>query len=96
MTIIVSPARWAGHFLGQRVIPQAESPIARERVLIARANHRSGRKWQGRRVLPLDPDPAKAAIAEVFRRAYQRVLRDPTYIASSNARPSGAKQARQT
>ncbi|MBA2543790.1 MAG: hypothetical protein H0V17_29370 [Deltaproteobacteria bacterium] len=47
-------------------------------------------------MLPLDPDPAKAAIAEVFRRAYQRVLRDPTYIASSNARPSGAKQARQT
>ncbi len=45
------------------------------------ANHKGGRKYkQGtKEILPLDPDPAKAQSAEVFREAWLRVKDDPEY-----------------
>ena len=43
------------------------------------ANHRSGRKWSKdrERVLPLDPDPVKAASARIFYERYQQAKADP-------------------
>lgn len=45
------------------------------------ANHRGGRKYDrhGGAELPPDPDPVKAASAEVFRAAWDEVEADPVY-----------------
>ena len=44
------------------------------------ANHKSGRKYDGRgRVLAAEPDPVKAEAAEAFRPYYERALRNATY-----------------
>jgi hypothetical protein len=49
------------------------------------ANHRGGRKYERntKRLLPrTTPDPEKAAAAEIFRRQWQRVRKDPAYVAA--------------
>ena len=43
------------------------------------ANHKSGRKYAGTRVLPKHEDADKAAAATEFRPYFDRVQRDPTY-----------------
>jgi Domain of unknown function (DUF4385) len=45
------------------------------------ASHQSGRKYApgGEAVLPPEPDPVKAASAEVFREAWQRAMAEPEY-----------------
>jgi hypothetical protein len=49
------------------------------------ANYRGGRKYERstKRSLPrATPDKEKAAVAEVFRRRWERVRTDPSYIAA--------------
>lgn len=45
------------------------------------ANHRSGRKYDREtgELLPLDPDPEKAASAEIFYEVWQAIRSDPEY-----------------
>jgi hypothetical protein len=48
-------------------------------------NHRGGRKYERgtERLLPRTaPDPEKAAAAEIFRRQWERVRKDPAYLAA--------------
>ena len=53
------------------------------------ANHKSGKKYtRDRRVRPRDPDPEKAAAAEVFRAAYDRARANRTYARLRAARRS--------
>jgi hypothetical protein len=54
------------------------------------ANHASGRKYAkgSRRLLPVKKDSVKAAAAEVFRRHWERVRRDPAYLAARAAHRS--------
>jgi hypothetical protein len=52
------------------------------------ANHAGGRKYarNSRRQLPSRaPEPVKAAAAEIFRRRWASVRRDPTYLAARAA-----------
>jgi hypothetical protein len=52
------------------------------------ANHRGGRKYARgtKRLLPrAAPDGEKAAVAEVFRRHWERVRTDPCYVAARAA-----------
>lgn len=58
------------------------------------ANHRSGQKYDGpvpvekrgqsgawgRDILPADPDPVKAAAAEIFREKWKQAKADPEYL----------------
>ncbi len=48
------------------------------------ANRSSGRKYAkgSRRLLPLKNDPVKAAAAAVFRQHWERVRREPAYLAA--------------
>lgn len=43
------------------------------------ANHASGRKYDGRRVLARVPDEAKAECAQIFRRYWEKAKANPTY-----------------
>ncbi len=43
------------------------------------ANHRSGKKYEGRKILPLDEDPEKAKSADIFFKYWKRVEADPLY-----------------
>jgi hypothetical protein len=52
------------------------------------ANHRGGRKYERgtKRLLPRSaPDGEKAAVAELFRRYWERVRTDPCYVAARAA-----------
>ena len=63
------------------------------------ANHKSGQKYEGpvpperrgqsgawgRAVRPLEPDPEKAASAQIFWALYRKVMEDPLYIAMRKA-----------
>jgi hypothetical protein len=48
------------------------------------ANHKSGRKYEadGKTVAPRDPDPIKAASAQIFKTAWEKVKQDPEYVAA--------------
>lgn len=43
------------------------------------ANHRSGKKYDGKNVLPRDEDPEKAASAAIFYRYWKKVENDSKY-----------------
>jgi hypothetical protein len=70
--------REAGDFVGMDMARKTiQMGVTRARRY---ANHRSGRKYATNgSVLPPDPDPVKAASAEVFRAVLDRVNADPIY-----------------
>ncbi|MES2526426.1 MAG: DUF4385 domain-containing protein [Bdellovibrionota bacterium] len=43
------------------------------------ANHRSGKKYEGERLLPRDEDPEKAKSAKIFFKFWKRVENDSRY-----------------
>ena len=48
------------------------------------ANHKSGRKYaaDGKTVAPREEDPVKAEAAAIFKAVWDRVKRDPAYVAA--------------
>lgn len=43
------------------------------------ANHKSGTKYDGDKVLPLEEDPVKAKSAEIFFKVWKKAEADPVY-----------------
>ena len=76
--------RYANHKSGRKYGEkdrQTPKPIGDIPPYKTESNRKHHVKTRTKEVLPLDPDPEKAKSAEIFYKLYQKVKKDPVYIA---------------